>query len=281
MNDQGIYRPRWASALGILALPHQEQRDYIDYLDRVGFNGFRVFAGHLGYMPQTASQARAALPYVLEYAAERGKYVEVVFLTDTKNGYDKEHHAYLCGQIVDDNINSLPEMANEPWHETQDDQTHSAGYLYNLARRVIPPGIPFSLGAAQSDESIEFVGGMLVVVHLDRSRDTWNMVRHIRELEAMSAATGKFVMNNEPIKLSSQLPDPAVAFALGVLSRGFELGAVHHTDWGLRARVPSEAEEEYDRAFIDGTTLLDTDAVLSFKNTGWPDGTTQESKGCN
>lgn len=275
VNDDGIYRPRWTSGLSLASKSEPEIADFIDWTDEAGYNGFRVFAGALSWAGQTPEMARQRLPFILDYARSKGKYVEVVFLTDTGTGYDKEQHCAELGRIVEQFENTLPEMANEPWHPTQDGETHSAGYLYNLALRTLPAisvdGIPFALGAAENDETITYAGGDFITVHLDRSRDRWNMIRRIREMENLSSVTGKFVMDNEKIKFSSQMDDLAIAFTAGSLDRGFEVGAIVHTDWGLAARRPSPAEAQFDEEFLAGWATIDTDEPLTFKNTGWGD----------
>ena len=59
--------------------------------------------------------------------------------------------------------------------------------------------LPVAWGAASDDLSQAMAGGTFVVAHLGRSGDRWTRVARVPGLAALSSATGKFVVDNEPI----------------------------------------------------------------------------------
>ena len=66
-----VYIPRWVSGLTLLVRTPEQQTAYLDWAQRTGFNGVRVFAGALAWADQTPDGARAALPALLDRAAAR------------------------------------------------------------------------------------------------------------------------------------------------------------------------------------------------------------------
>lgn len=276
MTDSGVFRPRFTSALSILRRSDVEQREFLAWAASTGFNGIRVFAGALTWAGQSAAMAVDRLPGLLDTAAEFGLYVEVTALTDTKDGrYDFEDHLRRLEQIISRRANVIVEIANEPYHPTQIDELHDPGFVRSLQRTSLF-GCPVALGAAADDESKDFAGGNFVTAHLDRGRDKWNMVRRVRELEVLSAATGKPVLNNEPIGAAEvaiggkRESDPAVFFTMGVLNRLFEVGGVHHSQHGLDAVMPGPVQQACAEAFVRGSNALGN-GQMTFKNAGWPD----------
>lgn len=271
-NDRGIYRPVWCGALSLLPKTQSDIVAYLDWAASSGFNGVRVFAGELGWSKperQTLQLVYDRLPFVIDEGRKRGLYVEVTALTDTANGYNVEDHIKRIREIVSDKDNVIVELANEPYHGTQADKVHSPAYLAGL-RQSISSLTMTALGASADDENDEFSAGDFVTVHLDRGRDKWNMVRRVRELENLSAKVNKPVMNNEAIKFGSQMNDPAIAFTMGVLNRGFEIGGVLHCDDALNAAVPF-TQQAFADAWVSGSKCIKTDARLRFVNATWAD----------
>lgn len=266
-NDNGTYRALWSDALTILSKSREQQIAFIDWTARSGFNGVRVFAGVLTWAGQTLQMVYDNLPFILAYAGSKGLYVEVTAITDSATGYDIPKHISAISDIVNSHENAIIELANEPYHGTQNEKVHDPAYLESLLA-LVPSGIICALGAAVDDESDEFSGGHYVTAHLDRGRDKWNMVRRVRELENLSAHTAKFVMNNEPIKFGSQMDDPAIAFTMSVLDRGFEVGGVLHFDDGLFTVVP-EHQQVFADAWVNGFNCIQTKQKLQFSNAGW------------
>lgn len=270
LRGADTFRPIFTSALSILRPDRSDDdvRAFLDWAVATGFNGLRLFAGRLSWANQTAEGARARLPFVLAEAASRGLHVEVTAITDSKDGgYAVGEHARAIGDLL--TTATILEIANEPWHSSQSDSVHGAGFLAGLGRGV------FALGAAQSDESDAMAGGSYVTVHLSRSRDKWNQVRRVRELENLSSATHKPVLNNEPIGADEQAQpgrresDPAFFFCLGVLNRLFEVGGVFHSQAGLHADLPGPQQQRCAEAFVTGSRSIPTDDRLHFENAGW------------
>jgi hypothetical protein len=275
VNDAGTFRPIFASALSILARSSDDRRTFLDWAARTGFNGIRVFAGALGWAPQSAAQARAALPQLLTEAAARGLYVEVTAITDSRNGgYDPAEHFRAVARIAEQGSNAILEVANEPYHGTQADAIHSADTLLALGRQS---QLPFALGAAQDDESVEMGGGSYVTAHLDRGRDKWNQVRRVRELAVLGDTTRKPVLNNEPIGAAEvsqggrRESDPAFFFCMGALNRIFEVGGVFHSEAGLNGTLPGPVQQACADAFVEGSRIVPVEDRLVFKNATWAD----------
>lgn len=292
VTDAGTFRPRFLGPTSLLAKTSEERVAVLDEDVALGFNGFRVFAGDLGWANQTPALARATFPALLEEANARGLYVYLSALTGTATGFDAEAHLREVSIVCSLAVNCLLELANEPFHGTQSGVVHDPVSLLALARRVVPPGVPFTLGAPAEDEGdVSFDLGMFLDRHLSRSRDKWNQVRHIREMEGLSGTAGKPVMSGEPIgaaevcadvdldkrrecerlQAGRRQTDPAFFFALGALCRGFELGCVFHSEDGLNARPLGPNQRACAEAFIAGWRSLDTDERLAFKNAGWAD----------
>jgi len=170
---------------------------------------------------------------------------------------------------------ALVEVANEISHRTQRADVHDPGVLARWAARV-PIGIPTALGAP-ADENGALVGvAPVITIHLDRSRDRWARVSRVRKLEATSATTHRFVIDNEPmgadeIEQPGQRDNlPGVFFVQGALSRVFEVGSNFHFEDGLGATVPRPVQQQCAEAFIAGTRIVDDSYMLTFQDAGWP-----------
>lgn len=282
-SDGAIFRPRF---VGGFALPSKPDRveHYLDWARAAGFNGVRVMAGALTWAGQTPETARMNLPKILRDAMARGLYVEVTALTDSGTGYDVEEHVARIADICAGQPHALVEVANEPYHPTQASRVHDFGFLDELGQRYLEPhGLVWACGAPEFDEPrppgevTPAIGGRYLTAHLDRGREPWNMVRRVRELFALVEHFKKFVMNNEPIGFADteqpgrRTADPQIAFAMGVLSRAFEVGVVSHADHCLQADMPSPQQQLCHDALVAGATCLPTQAELVYKNAGWHD----------
>jgi hypothetical protein len=275
VNDAGTFRPIFTSALSLLARSPDEMRTFLDWAARTGFNGIRVFAGKLGWASQSAAQAKARLPELLSEAAARGLYVEVTAITDSRDGgYDPTDHFRAIARIAEQTNNAILEVANEPYHGTQADSIHSANTLLSLGRQT---RLPFALGAAQDDESLDMGGGSFVTAHLDRGRDKWNQVRRVRELAVVGDTTRKPIVNNEPIGAAESAQrgrresDPSFFFCMGALNRVFEVAGVFHSEAGLNATLPGPVQQACADAFVEGSRIVPSEDRLVFKNATWAD----------
>ena len=162
------------------------------------------------------------------------------------------------------------EAANEIGHPTQADG------LVDVVLTFTPPaGLLWAMGSPLDDESLEYAGGRFVTRHLDRGRDPWNMVRRVRELENVSSATGKPVINDEPVGADEQprpgarLSDPIIFGVMGVLDAGFIAGGTFHCQACLYARVPGPVQQACARAYIEGSRLIPDDMAPTFANARW------------
>lgn len=269
VTDGGTFRPVFASALSILAKPPAARAAVLDEAAALGFNGIRVFAGRLTWGSQTPEQARAVLPALLEEAAARGLYVYVVALTDTATGYDTDEHLRQVARIAAARDNALLEIANEIGHPTQAPRVNDPAALRELARRIVPPGVVWSLGAIlgqdePGDGRYPGDGGSFVTAHLARGGDRWTRVGRLRQIAALGEVTRKPALSGEPIGAAeAALPgrresDPGFFFAMGALCRGFELGCVFHSEAGLRAERLGPAQRAAAEAFVAGWRALGT-----------------------
>jgi hypothetical protein len=281
MNDSGIFWPNFASLLTIASKPENVRDALIQWAIDTGFNGFRVFAGALPWANQTPEMARENLPDLVALADAANMYVEITALTDTKQGYDKRAHlreiADLCARFD----NTLLEIANEPYHDTQDKETHDFNYLLRLRRELVPPFVMTSLGAPNYDEPQDGKWPIPVAdyqtVHIGRGRDPWDNVRHVRELEAVLAKANCPVMDNERIgadenaRRGSRENNPAIFFGYGVMDRLFNVGQVHHSQHGLMGELPGSVQQACAEAAVRGYNIVRTRTPLTYKNTGWAD----------
>jgi hypothetical protein len=276
-TPSGDFRPLFMSAFRLPSMGRGEVGSYLDMVRQLGFNGVRVLAGALTWAGQTPQAAISGLPVVVEEAAKRGLYVQVTILTDTATGYDPASHVDAIESITP-HAGTLIEIANEPYHGTQAPAVHS---WTNLAQwgSYYCDSRPWAEGAPEVDEPpLPFdPAGEWISLHLDRGRDPWNMVRRVRELEAVSAIYHKPVMNNEPIgwgefeQPGRRSANPAIAFCMGALSRGFEVGLVSHAEHGLMATFPGPIQTSCHSELVRGWKTLDSRGRLAFKNATWAD----------
>jgi len=132
------------------------------------------------------------------------------------------------------------------------------------------------VGPGHLDEDLQ-PQGHFVTRHLDRSRDKWNMVRRVRELEWLSGETQKPVVNWEPIGFGERgepgrrIADRDIALAFGVLSRIFTVPTIFHCESGLSSSPLGPVQSACAHDFITGTQVASDDARLVFKNATWHD----------
>lgn len=278
VHDHGTFRPIFASALTLLA-PGKPLEGFLAWAAETGFNGVRVFSGEIPWANQTREGARERLPDLLTQAQRLGLYVEVTALTDTQawSRADIETHVREVAEICRAYDNTLLELANEPYHGVQNRLLYDPAFLVHLGQLANYP--LWAMGAANQDELTTHTEGSYVTVHLDRSRERWNQVRRVRELEMLSGTVGKPVMNNEPIGAAEvyqpgrRLNEPLLFAGFGVLNRIFEAGGIFHFEDGLHCTLPvGPLQQEAAELFVEGSLrIIDTEDRLSFRNTGWTD----------
>jgi hypothetical protein len=276
VNDAGTFRPLWESFLSHWM---DDGRDAV--LDDIAkrANGIRSFAGDLGWAGQTPAKARAALPGLLQAALDRGLYVYVCPCTG--GGYDVAAHLREVGAICAEFPNTIIDAFNEVGHPSQSDIGKDPRRALEVCRRAIPAGVPWTVGApVGTDEpapegSYPTDGGLFNDAHLDRGRDFWNQVRRVRELEMVSAVTGKPCISGEPIGAAEQSQtgrresNPTFFWTLGLLCRGFEIGSVFHSEDGLNGKLLGPNQRLCAEEHVAGFRAIPTDERLRFVNAGW------------
>ena len=246
-------------------IAHGRERDAIAYLDwaagqRLTVVRVLVMARHLFALDP--EKGRAALPRLLQLAADRGLYVEIVPLADTNDlAVDHQAHVKSVGAIAAKHWNALVEIANEPWHPTQDKRLHDPAYVERLAQ-LIPGPVPVALGSVEGADG--YAAGDYVTWHSPRSdRDNgWGHVLALAEGAGLLDKWKKPLVGDEPIGAADKsIPgrrdsEPARFAAAAALSRLAGLGATFHYEGGLQARVPAGRELACFTAWQAGLDLL-------------------------
>lgn len=279
-GTQWLPRPLWASYL--YGLTAQDWNTGLGQLRDEGFTGVRVFAGALQQVGQTLPLVYDQLPALLATAESLGLFVQVAAITNSgvDGGYNIADHLDRVASICQAFPNSLLEIANEPYHPTQNSTCHDPAALLGLAR-TNAHGLSFALGAAEDDEpdrdgNYDYSGGAWNTAHLDRGRDFWNQVRRVKELWELAKAMGTPVMSGEPIGADEvfipgkRMNDPLFYFTYGLLCRAFEIGCVFHSTEGLNAAPLTDNQLECARATIDGFHFPSFPGRYDFYNAGWP-----------
>jgi hypothetical protein len=266
------YRIVGASCLAAFR-PGHDYRPALDEIMGLGFNLVRVFGGPLPWCSQERQHVYDGLPTFCDEARARSLHVYVSALTETGTGYDPPQHVSEVVARVQGRDNVLFELANEPTHPTQKDLTPE--YLAQIMTDRVPNTMTRGLGCADDDESIEYAAGDHVPIHLDRSRDHWNMVRRVREMLAISETVGRPAFNQEPIGAGEaniqgkRCADPAIFLTMSALNRLFNVGGIFHSEEGLFARPLGPTQRRCAEAYIRGSNVWPNDADrLQYLNVG-------------
>ncbi len=203
---------------------------FLDYARSHDITILRVFTTAVNLFDLPPDVGVTYTDTLLDLAASRGLYVELVGLADTAaRQFNHADHIRGLGVICAFHTNCLIEIANEPNHETQDLRVRDPAYLQSLADSV-PDGVLVALGASHGadDENVIYWGGDYATVHGDR-KGGWDSVRHTREQQALrdsSSTLRKPVVNDEPDKYLTL--DQHVA--LGALIKLYAIGDTIHLD---------------------------------------------------
>jgi hypothetical protein len=204
-----------------------------------------------------------ALPRLLTLAADRGLVVEVVALADTADiPLDLAEHVKAVAAIAAAHPNAVVEIANEPWHPTQDPRLHDAAFVRSLAE-MVPPEVPVALGSLEGGEGYG-AAGTYATWHSPRSNaaDGWGHVLALAEGAALSARWQKPIASDEPIGAAEQLIPgrrdnaPHRFAAAAALTRLAGLGATFHYEGGLQAHIPAGNELECFQAWSAGLAAV-------------------------
>ena len=258
-----------------------EARAFVEWAADTGFNVVRVLAMNHGWMDLSPEEGRRALPPLFALAADHGLHVQVVALAGTrKEPYSTptflREQVKAVSQLCASAPNCLLEIANEPYHSSQARLDDPA--LMEQLQEEVAGAVPVTWGASRHDAPGRLAGGTFVVVHLARGGDRWDRVGRIRQLDALSRRTGKFVVDNEPIGAAEEPvrdrrdAQPQAFFAQGLLSRIFEVGSTFHCEDCLLAKVPAANQQECARAFVAGATLIPPDVRVTSYAAGAQDG---------
>jgi hypothetical protein len=240
-----------------------EATAYLEWAAKEKLNVVRVFVMARHLFPLSPDDGLRALPRLLELAAARGLFVEIVALADTAEAApDFEQHVKAVGAIAAAHKNALVEIANEPWHPTQDRRLHDPAYVKTLAG-LVPAGVPVALGSAEEDAA--YAAGTYATWHSPRGtgEDGWQHVMQLQEGARLLASWQKPVISDEPIGAHAELiagrrDNAAPRFAaMGALTRLIGLGATFHYEEGLQGRLPTGPALEAFRAWRGGLDLLD------------------------
>jgi len=247
--------------------PGHDARPALDEAQALGFNLVRTFGGPLPWCGQERSHVYDGIEQLCEEASPRGLHVYVSYCTEAGTGYDLAAHVREIEARIHPYSNVLREVANEPWHPTQ------GGRLSPERCHELAAGLngATGYGAAEDDESKEYAQGNFIPVHLSRARDKWNMVRRVRELEAL----GGCAFNQEPIgadevsQPGKRESDPAIFYTMAALNRLFGVGGVFHSQSGLMADRLGPNQRACAEAFIRGSRVWPHDNDrLQYLNVG-------------
>jgi hypothetical protein len=200
-----------------------------------------------------------ALPRLLTLAADRGLFVEIVALADTAGPpLDLAQHVKAVATIAAAHSDSVVEIANEPWHPTQDPRLHDPAFARALAE-LVPVQVPVALGSIEGGDGYA-AAGRYATWHAPRSNqhDGWGHVLALADGAALLSKWQKPVISDEPIGAADQYVagrrdnEPRRFAAAAALTRTAGLGATFHYEAGLQARIPSGGELECFQAWAAG-----------------------------
>lgn len=235
---------------------------FLDWAARQKLTVVRVLTMMSGLFELHPEEGRRALPRLLDLAAQRGLYVEVVALANTAQmPVDLQQHVSEIGRLLAKHSNGLLEIANEPVHPSQSAEVHKPDVLRALAARV-PGDLPVSLGSIERGDG--FGAGTYITWHAPRESggDGWRHVTALTQGADLIARWNKPVVSDEPIGAGGKVepgrrddsPDRFRAAAL--LTRLTGAGATFHHDAGIHARIPTGRELDCFTAWNEAWTLL-------------------------
>jgi hypothetical protein len=238
------------------------EADAIAYLDwararKITVIRVLVMAKHLFQL--SPDDGLTALPKLLTLAGERGLFVEIVALADTAEmPLDLAQHVKAIAAIAAAHPNAVLEIANEPWHPTQDPRLHDTAFVKTLAD-LVPAQVPVALGSIEGGDGYA-AAGRYATWHSPRSDDGdgWGHVLGLAEGAALVARWQKPLISDEPVGAADALipgrrdNEPGRFAAAAALTRIAGLGATFHYEGGLQAHIPAGRELECFQAWSAG-----------------------------
>lgn len=204
-----------------------------------------------------------ALPRVLSLAADRGLFVEVVALADTAGlTVDLHQHVKAVAAIAAAHPNAVLEIANEPFHPTQDPRLHDPAFVKSLADEV-PGSVPVALGSGDGNDGYA-AAGRYATWHAPRddAPDGWGHVLELATGAGLVSKLQKPLVSDEPIGAAGDhVPgrrdnEPARFAAAAAVTRLAGLGATFHYEGGLQGRLPAGRELECFNAWNSALAAL-------------------------
>ena len=244
-----VFEWRGITAFRLLEqIAHGREAEAVAYLDwaraqQLTVVRVLVMAAHLFEL--APADGIKALPRLLTLAAERNLAVEIVALADTADiPVDPAQHVKAVGAIAAAHPNAVVEIANEPWHQTQDARLHDPAFVRSLADLV--PGVAVALGSGEGADAYT-AGGGYATWHAPRSHDPegWGHVIELADGAAILGRLQKPLVSDEPIGAAEEASPgrrddtPARFAAAAALTRLAGLGATFHYEGGLEAKVPT------------------------------------------
>jgi hypothetical protein len=267
-RDGSRFQWRGVTAFALLEqIAHGRHRDadaYMRWAQATGFNLVRVLAAADVLFKLPADEGIRHMPALLEMAARRGLYVEIVALADTARvgmtAPGLRAQVAEVGKIAAGHANAVVQVANEHYHPTQSRELHDPAVLGELGR-LIPPQVLHTESAAADDTATE-PQGAYITRHLSRSGSPAQMLERVQLLGRLASKTGKPVVNGEPIGAAEKddpgrrLSDPGFFRDLARQTSAAGLaGGTFHCEDGLLARVPGPVQQACARAWVQGASV--------------------------
>jgi hypothetical protein len=281
------FQPCFTGCLYGLAEGRQAgSRELLSQAVQLGFNGLRVFAGHLEGRNQTPESARSRLPDLLRSALDVGMYVQVCAITDSAQGYDVEGHLAGVGRICNGFPNTILEIANEIGHPTQ--ARLDLPRLESIARSVYS-GVIIWGADVSTDELVNGdypqSGGDCISSHLLRNVSPggtpmpwYHEASRLTELLKIRDRHGKPVISGEPNRVEVKDNPVGFAFLLGGIAGGLGLGTVFHSSQARDAEKLSGIQLDAAKAFVLGYQKLSRQHLLGFINGHWAEAPVEDVK---
>jgi hypothetical protein len=267
-RDGTRFEWRGVTAFALLEqIAHGRRRDadaYMRWAHATGFNLVRVLAMADVLFTLAPDEGLRHMPSLVEMAALRGLYVEIVALADTAS-YRMDLAALRAqvsavSRLAADHPNVVVQIANEHYHPTQVPEVHDPAVLTELGRLVAPQVLYTESPAAE--EAAARPAGRYLTRHLSRSGSPASMLDRVEILGRLAAETGKPVVNDEPIGAGERdepgrrLSDPGFFRDLASRTRAAGLaGGTFHCEDGLFARVPGPIQQACARAWVEGASV--------------------------
>lgn len=228
---------------------------YLDWAAETGFTLIRVVPASLFRTPRTLDQGVAELGPLLDAAADRGLYVEVVVGVDTVlYGLTQDQFLDYAARIADvtnARSNVVIEMANELRHTTQRPYLESPSFQRQVLQLFTAPA---SAGSTHGGQTLKWDAGDYMTHHANRA---WSPEDNAAMMARAERRFGKGVVDDEGLGIKgtpqgNRTNDPGYGERQAIAARAHGLaGVTLHLDMGLEARlVDDPIQQEAARRFV-------------------------------